>query len=144
MRDDPPSFDPTKFVGAMPNTHNARLGFTLQGFGDDWIELALPWRAEFAGDETTGVLASGPLVTLMDMAMGMSAWRRRGAFVPHATLDLRIDYLRAARERATIVGRAECYRLTRSIAFCRGQAHDGDPDDPIANVVSTFMLTHAE
>jgi acyl-coenzyme A thioesterase PaaI-like protein len=38
-----------------------------------------------------------------------------------------------------VIGRGECYRLTRSIAFVRGQAHDGDPSDPLAHVAGTFM-----
>lgn len=29
---------------------------------------------------------------------------------------------------------------SRSIGFVRGQAHDGDPDDPIAHVAGTFMF----
>ncbi|NWM98555.1 phenylacetic acid degradation protein, partial [Escherichia coli] len=28
-----------------------------------------------------------------------------------------------------------------SIAFVRGQAHDGDPGDPVAHVAGTFMAT---
>ena len=31
-------------------------------------------------------------------------------------------------ERADVIGRCECYRTTRSAAFVRGIAHDGDPD----------------
>ena len=40
-----------------------------------------------------------------------------------------------------MIGRGECYRLTRAIAFVRGQAHDGDPADPLAHVAGTFMRT---
>ena len=73
----------------------------------------------------------------------MSIWIAKGAFVPQATLNLRIDYLRAAMPGRTVTGRGECYRLTRSIAFVRGQAHDGDPADPVAHVAGTFMFTGA-
>jgi acyl-coenzyme A thioesterase PaaI-like protein len=38
-----------------------------------------------------------------------------------------------------IVGRAICYRMTASVAFVRGFAHQGDPDRPVANMVGTFM-----
>jgi acyl-coenzyme A thioesterase PaaI-like protein len=62
-----------------------------------------------------------------------------GEFRPPATLDLRVDYLRPATPGKTVVGRGECYRITRSIAFVRGQAHDGDPADPLAHVAGTFM-----
>ena len=40
---------------------------------------------------------------------------------------------------AAVTGRAECYRITRSAAFVRGIAHDGEPDDPIAHVAGVFM-----
>ena len=56
-----------------------------------------------------------------------------------ATLDLRVDYQRPAKERAAVIGRAECYKVTRSAAFVRGIAHDGDPDDPVANIAGVFM-----
>ena len=42
---------------------------------------------------------------------------------------------------AAIVGRGECYGVTRSIGFTRGIAHDGDPADPVAHVSATFMFT---
>jgi acyl-coenzyme A thioesterase PaaI-like protein len=40
-----------------------------------------------------------------------------------------------------VYGRAECYKLTRRVAFVRGIAHDGDPGHPIAHVAGTFMFT---
>jgi acyl-coenzyme A thioesterase PaaI-like protein len=66
---------------------------------------------------------------------------KRGGFLPHATLDLRVDYLRPAASGRTVIGRGECYRVTRSVAFVRGIAHDGDAADPVANVAGTFMFT---
>ena len=90
---------------------------------------------------TAQILASGPIVSLMDMATSIAVWLRLGRFRPQATLDLRVDYLRPAAPGRTVIGRGTCYRVTRSIAFVRGIAHDGDPDDPVANVTGTFIGT---
>ena len=75
----------------------------------------------------------------MDMASGLSIWARMGKFRAVATLDLRVDYTRPARERARSSGASQCYRSTRSAAFVRGIAHDGDPDDPVAHMQAVFM-----
>ncbi len=93
------------------------------------------------GDPARGVIASGPIVALLDMATSVGVWMKRGGFLPHATLDLRVDYLRPATPRRDVIGRGECYRVTRSVAFVRGIAHDGDPEDPVAHVAGTFMFT---
>ena len=50
--------------------------------------------------------------------------------------------MRAAVPGRTVIGRGECYKLTRNISFIRGIAYDADPDDPIAHVTGTFMATH--
>jgi acyl-coenzyme A thioesterase PaaI-like protein len=60
-------------------------------------------------------------------------------FRPQVTLDLRVDYVRAATPWRTVVARAECYRITRSAAFVRGLAHDGELDDPVAHAAGVFM-----
>ena len=101
--------------------------------------MALPWREDLVGETDSGVLATGPIVSLMDMASGMSIWTATGEFRAVATLDLRVDYMRPARKGAAVNGRAECYRVTRSAAFVRGIAHDGDPADPVAHVAGVFM-----
>lgn len=136
----PPGFDPARFFAARIGGHGSRLGIGYQAHGADWCELLLPFRADLIGDPARGVLASGPIVTLMDMATSVGVWLKRGAFLPHATLDLRLDYLRPATPGRTVVGRGECYRVARQVAFVRGIAHDGDPDDPVAHVAGTFML----
>lgn len=132
-------FDPRMFFDARLIGHGTRLGIGHQAHGDDWAELTLPYAQALVGDTASGVLASGPILALMDMATSVAVWRKVGGFRPHATLDLRIDYLRPARPGETVIGRGECYRVTRSIAFVRGQAHDGDPENPLAHVAGTFM-----
>ena len=133
-------FDPA-MVSALMNGrgHGGFIGLRYVDHGAHWIEIALPWRADLVGVPETGVLASGPIITLLDNATSMSVWVKSGAFRPQATLDLRLDYVRAATPGKTVIARAECYRLTRSAAFVRGLAHDGDPADPVAHAAGVFM-----
>ena len=137
----PPTFvfDPERFMRSGAGGHGARLGLSYHAHGLDWVELALPYDPALVGDPETGVIASGPILSMMDMATSMAVWLKLGGFRPHATLDLRVDYLRPARPGRTVIGHGQCYRITRSISFVRGQAHDGDPDDPLAHVAGTFM-----
>ncbi len=133
-------FDPaqaSKFF--TKHGHSGWLGLRYRAHGENWVELELPWREDLLGEEDRAVLASGPIVSLMDMASGMSIWTTKGDFTPIATLDLRVDYQRPAKECAAVIGRVECYRTTKSAAFVRGIAHDGDPDDPVAHVAGVFM-----
>ena len=138
---------PEDLIGMITlNGHNRLIGshYHAHGKGDDgigWCELALPWKAELATDDETGILASGPIFTLMDMATSISIWLTTGRFQPQATLDLRIDYLRPAKPGETVFGRGECYHVTRSVAFVRGVAHDGDPAKPVAHVAGTYFFT---
>ncbi|QNQ08835.1 PaaI family thioesterase [Sphingomonas alpina] len=132
-------FDPERFLRNGAGGHGRRLGLHYHAHGLDWVELALPYSEEQIGDPASGVIASGPILSMMDMATSMAVWLKLNGFRPHATLDLRVDYLRPATPGKTVIGRGECYRLTRSIAFVRGTAHDGDPADPLAHVAGTFM-----
>jgi uncharacterized protein (TIGR00369 family) len=140
----PGPFDPSRFFRSRDLLHHGgALGIVYHAHGIDWVDLALPYSPDQIGDVASGVVASGPIIALLDQATSAAVWLKRGGFLPHATLDLRIDYLRAATPGRTVIGRGECYRLTRSIAFVRGTAHDGDPQDPLANVAGTFMVTPA-
>lgn len=134
-------FDPARFFASGMRGHGGAIGIAYRDHGPDWAELVLPYDDKLIGDVATGVIASGPILSLMDMATSMSVWLKLGSFRPQATLDLRVDYLRPATPGKTVIGRGECYRITRSIAFVRGMAHDGDAADPLANVAGTFMFT---
>ena len=137
-------FDPQRFMDYASREgsgHGAALGIRYHAHGDDWVELALDWREELVGMTDTQVLASGPIISLMDMATSLAIWVRLGRFRHQATLDMRVDYLRPAAPGQDIVGRGICYGVTRSVGFVRGVAHDGDPADPLAHVSATFMFT---
>lgn len=135
-------FDMERFVamGGLGGGHGRHLGIGYRAHGEDWAELALPYDPRLIGDPASGVIASGPIVAMMDMATSVAVWIKRDKFAPQATLDLRVDYLRPAVPGRTVIGRGECLKLTRSIAFVRGIAYDETPDDPLAHVAGTFML----
>lgn len=124
--------------------HGERLNMRYHAHGTDWVELTMPYSEDLIGDPESGVIASGPIIALMDVATSLAIWRRRGQFQPHVTLDLRVDYLRPATPGRTVIGHGECYALKRAISFIRGQAHDGDADDPIAHVSGTYMNLDAQ
>ena len=136
-----PGFDPHAFFELARRVgHGRALGLQFRASGDNWAELALPWRKELVGVPETGVLASGAIVSLIDTASGTSVWVTLDRFGPILTIDLRLDYLRPAANGETIVARCECVKLTRRIAFVRGIAHGAEDDRPIALSAATFML----
>ena len=135
-------FDPKLFMTYVRHAgHSGALGIDYIGHGDDWAELSLPYDERLVGMQESGIIASGPIVSLMDMATSLAIWIRLGEFRHQATLDLRVDYLRPATPGNTIIGRGICYGITRSVGFVRGLAHDGDPENLVANVTGTFMFT---
>ncbi len=135
-------FDPKLFTAyASQVGHGGALGILYHDHGPDWVELALDYDEKLVGVAETGVIASGPIISLMDMATSMAIWVKLDRFRHQATLDLRIDYMRAATPGRRIFGRGECYAISRSVGFVRGIAHDGDATDPVAHVAATFMFT---
>ena len=136
------AFDPERFMKLVRRVgHGGALGISYRGHGDDWVELSLPYDERLIGMPESGIIASGPIISLMDMATSLAIWVRLGRFRHQATLDLRVDYLRPAEPGRAVVGRGECYGVTRSVGFVRGLAHDGAADEPVAHVSGTFMFT---
>jgi uncharacterized protein (TIGR00369 family) len=136
-------FDTPAALETISQRHTGYLGVRFHAHGDSWVELALPWREDLVGVPASGVLASGPIISLLDTAAGMAVTARNGARIKTATLDLRIDYMRAARKGLTVIARAECYRITRTVAFVTGLAHEGDPQHPVAHAAGSFMLMNS-
>ena len=135
-------FDPARFIKlARTVGHGRALGLDFHDSGENWVELALPWRPELVSMPDSGIMATGAIVSLIDTCSGTAVWKRLGGYEPIVTADLRIDYLRPAAKGETVVARCECYKLTRRVAFVRGVTHGGDAGRPIAHSAATFMIT---
>lgn len=127
-----------QFIEAIP--HCRALGMELVEIGDGWAEMALPYRADLVGDPETGVIHGGVVTALLDTCGGASVMAHPAAPGGTATIDLRIDYMRPAEPGRRILGRAECYRITRSVAFVRGHAWTASPEDPVAAMNGAFTV----
>jgi uncharacterized protein (TIGR00369 family) len=140
---DPASVDP-KVVEAIVLQgipHCAALGVKVIAVQRGEVTLSLPYKPELVGDPVSGVLHGGAVTSLIDSVAGMSVFAAMLKLQAIATLDLRIDYLKPAAAEKELYATAECYKLTRSIAFVRARAYHPDaPDDWVANCVATFMI----
>lgn len=120
--------------------HAAALGMTLVSLEKGRGVMRVAWREDLVGDPDTGVIASGVVTALIDHTCGLAINSAAEAPMPIATLDLRIDYLRAAGPRLGITAEAHGYKLTRSVGFVRAQAWDVESGDPVATAQAAFML----
>ncbi|MFK8329937.1 PaaI family thioesterase [Pseudomonas sp. BJa5] len=126
-----------RFLGALP--HCQLLQMRVHHVDTQGMTLVLPYSASIIGNPQTGAIHGGALTTLMDTTCGMATLCALAEFEVCPTLDLRIDYMHPAKAGQDIYGYAQCYRVTRDVIFTRGMAYQDDPEQPVAQVVGTFM-----
>jgi uncharacterized protein (TIGR00369 family) len=119
--------------------HCKTLGFEFIGREGRKPILKVEWREDLVGNPALGVLHGGVITSLVDTTSAVAVVAQLADYESIATLDLRIDYLRAATPGKPIFCRAECYRLANQIAFTRAVCYHDSADDPIAHGVATFM-----
>ena len=127
------------FTEGIP--HNKALGMEMLELDRGEARFRLPYDVKLVGNPDTGVLHGGAITALLDACSGASVFAALTEWVPIATLDLRIDYLRAAEAGRDVIAHATCYKKTRNVAFTRAVAYHDDPDDPIAHSVGTVMVS---
>jgi uncharacterized protein (TIGR00369 family) len=120
--------------------HAQYLGLKVVETGRGFAVMMLPYRAEIVGDPVRKVVFGGAITTLLDHASGLCVACSLENLEAIATIDLRVDYLRAAQPGRALYARTECFRLTRTAAFVRGHAWDSDPSDPFATSIGAFMI----
>lgn len=126
-----------RFFEMLP--HGRLLGLEPVAVELDAVTARLPYQSELVGNPETGVLHGGAITTLVDQTSGVAVLVTLNQGEAIATLDLRLDYLRAARPECDVYARACCYRLTHHIAFTQCSVYQDDPDYPVAMSMGTFM-----
>ena len=126
------------FASSVP--HNRALGMEIVSIGERTATFRLPYSEQLVGDPTSGVIHGGAITALIDACCGLTVLGSLTQLQPIATLDLRIDYLGQAVPHQDVFARAECYKLTRNVAFVRATAYQSDEHAPIASSAGTFMI----
>ncbi len=127
-----------QFIKAIP--HANALGLHLDEIGNGEAQITLPYSEAIIGDPKTGVIHGGAVSAAMDTCCGAAVMSHPAAPGGTATIDLRIDYMRAATPGQAIRTRATCYHITRSVAFVRAVAMDDDSDRPVATAAGSFTV----
>ncbi|WP_170337671.1 PaaI family thioesterase [Ruegeria arenilitoris] len=127
-----------QFIEAIP--HARALGLTLTHIGEGEAEITMPYNEDLIGDPRTGVVHGGAVSASLDTCCGAAVMSHPAAPGGTATIDLRIDYMRAATPGQTITTRATCYHITRNVAFVRATAMDDEQDRPVATASGAFTV----
>jgi uncharacterized protein (TIGR00369 family) len=88
------------------------IGLELVRAEDGQVEMRLPWRDDFRRADGSDWYHGGVIAALIDIAGDYAIASRLGRWV--ATIDLRVDYLRPAREGA-LVATAHAVKVGRTV-----------------------------
>lgn len=127
-----------QFIEAIP--HAKALGLKLIEIGGGEAVIEMPDDTRLIGNPETGVIHGGAVSALMDTCCGAAVMSHDDAPAGTATIDLRIDYMRAATPGQRLRTRATCYQMTRSVAFVRAVATDEDSERPVATAAGSFTV----
>ncbi|MGJ8627669.1 MAG: PaaI family thioesterase [Sulfitobacter sp.] len=127
-----------QFIQALP--HSVALGMKVVDLNNGTAVISMPYDKKLIGDPKTRVVHGGAVSALMDTSCGAAVMSHPSNPAGTATMDLRIEYLRAAKPGQTITTTATCYHVTRSVAFVRATATDDDAEHPVATATGTFTV----
>ncbi|GGY43527.1 hypothetical protein GCM10011297_15460 [Bacterioplanes sanyensis] len=128
-----------RFVATL--RHCQVLGLSVEQADEQLLVMRLPYREQIVGNPATGVVHGGSLTTLMDTACGTAVFATLPGFELCPTLDLRMDYMKAATPDIDLLAEARVTRVASSVVFteCEVVQRHGDEREVIARCAATFM-----
>ncbi|WP_424933608.1 PaaI family thioesterase [Amaricoccus macauensis] len=127
-----------EFTNRIP--HSQHLGMRIDEIAPARAVVSLPYDESLVGDPETGVVHGGVITALLDTCSGAAVLCHPDTGFSTATIDLRIDYMRPATPEKRIIARAECYRMTRYVAFVQARAFVEGEDEPVAAARGAFTV----
>ncbi len=128
----------TRFFESIP--HSRALGMRIVSVGAARATISMPYDRRLIGDPVSGVIHGGAVSALVDTCAGAAVALHPEILPPVATLNLNVAYMRPAAPGATITATAECHHFTRTVAFVRVSAYDGDDHRPLATATGQFAM----
>ncbi|MFJ3046568.1 PaaI family thioesterase [Herbaspirillum chlorophenolicum] len=119
------------------NPYLQELGVEVLEYGDDRAVMALRLKPEFMN--SWQVAQGGISMTLMDVAMGLSARAGVPDAKSSATVEMSSSFLQPAGHAGeTIVARGHTYHRSTTMCFCQAELWNGDK--LVAKAMGTFKL----
>ncbi len=138
MKNDPVLFGRvSRFVGSLAQCNELGIKPVLAVHNE--LTLELPYSNAIVGNPDTGVIHGGAITTLMDTTSGSVVICGLPEFELCPTLDLRVDYMHAAKPGVSVFAKATCYKISNNIIFTRCLAYQESDEEPVAQCVATFM-----
>ena len=95
-----------------------------------------------------GVMHGGVVATVMDSAAAVALGRLRGERMrrdnPHATVDMNVALISAARPGDELIVEGRVLKLRRSVAFCEAEARRVADGELIAKGRFTFAISNRD
>lgn len=119
---------------------NAWCGIRIAEVAAGRIVADLPFDGARVGDAEADALHEGPIIAMLDTLCGTVALTAMDTPRRTATLDLRVDFVRAPGAGLGVRCVAEIIAIGEHVLTTRALAHDGDPVDPVATAIATFAV----
>ena len=121
------------------------MNLKIEKVEESKVVLRMPFNPDFCVDDEGTLLHGGILTALLDSSFGLANFLATDNVQSMSTIDLRVEYLRPAQSRADIIVSAECYHITRHVAFNSGRAWFDAPGNPeVARGSAAFSLIRGE
>ena len=112
------------------------MGFKLTALGDGSSEITM--QVEDHHRNPGGIAHGGIIASLLDSAVGLALRTRLGMTTQHVTVNLSIDYLRAA-VGGTLIARGRAVKDGKRITFGEATLHDENGRE-VARATATFLV----